>query len=190
MAFGWICSTRRREEAVDEGDLARIRWVVVKANTVANLERLGLFGGHTSSLSVTGRDAMYEEPFPILGQSRLENGAKSDCCPATQSISNPVSSRCLPETGIFQIYAGDYRLFRSRNGRFRSPETDSQFPKARHWRVFLRLLRVKCPSAGLVGWGGRIRTSVWWNQNQATSPTISKRILKKVWNSALKVSIG
>jgi hypothetical protein len=30
----------------------------------------------------------------------------------------------------------------------------------------------------LAGWGGRIRTSVWWNQNQATSPMISKLILK------------
>jgi hypothetical protein len=45
-------------------------------------------------------------------------------------------------------------------------------------------------SAGLAGWGGRIRTSVWWNQNQATLSIISTSILKKAWNSALKVSIG
>src|ERR1700682_1834678 len=71
---------------------------------------------------------------------------------AAQSRSNPVSGRCLPKTGIFQISAGDYRRFRSRSGQFRSPETDSQSAKARHWRAFLRLLRVKSPGVGLVGW--------------------------------------
>jgi len=30
---------------------------------------------------------------------------------AAQSRSNPVSGRCLPKTGIFQISAGDYRRF-------------------------------------------------------------------------------
>ena len=77
---------------------------------------------------------------------------------AAQSRSNPVSGRCLPKTGIFQISAGDYRRFRSRSGQFGSPETDSQFAKARHWRAFLRLQRVKSPGAGLVGWSERIRT--------------------------------
>ena len=72
--------------------------------------------------------------------------------PATQSRSNPVSGRGLPKTGIFQISAGDYRRFRSRSGQFGSPETDSQFAKARHWRAFLRLQRVKSPGAGLPGW--------------------------------------
>src|ERR1700716_4284451 len=40
-----------------------------------------------------------------------------------------------------------------------------QFAKAPHWRGFLTLLRVKSPVARLAGWGGRIRTSAWWNQN-------------------------
>jgi hypothetical protein len=53
---------------------------------------------------------------------------------------------------------------------FGSPETDSQFPKARHWPAFLRLLRVKSPGAGLVGWGGRIRTSIWRIRNRMLSP--------------------
>jgi hypothetical protein len=44
--------------------------------------------------------------------------------------------------------------------------------------------------SGLAGWGGRIRTSVWWNQNQAGPPTKSMRILNKLWNSTLNVSIG
>jgi hypothetical protein len=71
---------------------------------------------------------------------------------ATQCRSNPVSGRGLPKTGIFQISAGDYRRFRSRSGQFGSPETDSQFPKARYWWAFLRLRRVKSPGAGLPGW--------------------------------------
>ena len=77
---------------------------------------------------------------------------------ATQFRTNPVSGRRLPKTGIFQIFAGDYRRFRSRSGQFRSPETDRQFAKARHWRAFLALPRVKSLGAGLVGWSERIRT--------------------------------
>jgi hypothetical protein len=94
---------------------------------------------------------------------------------AMQSRPNPVSGRCLPKTGIFQISAGDYRRFRSRSGQFRSPETDSQFAKARHWRAFLAFLRVKSPVARLVGWGGRIRTSIWRVRNQTFSHVRQKR---------------
>jgi hypothetical protein len=57
-----------------------------------------------------------------------------------------------PENGNISISAGDYRRFRSRSAQFRSPETDSQFAKARHWRAFLRVHRVKSPGARLVGW--------------------------------------
>src|ERR1700738_2079064 len=77
---------------------------------------------------------------------------------AAQSRSNPVSGRCLPKTGIFQISAGDYRRFHSRSGEFRSRETDSRFAKARHWRAFLRIWRVKSSGARLAGWGGGGRT--------------------------------
>jgi hypothetical protein len=44
-----------------------------------------------------------------------------------------------PKTGVFQMSAGDYRLFRSENAQNRSPETGGQFAKARHWRAFLRV---------------------------------------------------
>jgi hypothetical protein len=71
---------------------------------------------------------------------------------ATQCRSNPVSDRNLPKTGIFRVSAGDYRRFRFRSGQFRSPEIDGEFAKARHWRAFLGLLRVKFPGAGLAGW--------------------------------------
>src|SRR5258707_980629 len=82
--------------------------------------------------------------------------------PATQCRSNPVSGRGLPKTGIFQIPAGDYRLFRTKTPQIRGLETHNQFTKARRWRAFLAFLRVKSPGAGLVGWGGRIRTLRWW----------------------------
>ncbi len=36
--------------------------------------------------------------------------------PPTHSLSNPVSGPCLLKTGILQISAGDYRLFRSGSG--------------------------------------------------------------------------
>ena len=72
--------------------------------------------------------------------------------------------------------AGDYRLFRSENAENRSLKTGGQFAKARHWRAFLRVSGALSLSARLPGWGGRIRTSVWWNQNQATPPMISMRV--------------
>ena len=96
---------------------------------------------------------------------QAENLASCTASSATQCKSNPVSGRGLPKTGIFQISVGDYWLFRSENAQNRSPETDGQFAKARHWRAFVRVSGTVSPSAGLVGWGGRIRTSVWWNQN-------------------------
>jgi hypothetical protein len=88
--------------------------------------------------------------------------------------------KCLPET------IGD---FAPKAGQFRNPETDSQLARARHWRAFLRSLRAKSPCP-VAGWGGRIRTSVWWNQNQRGSLAISIRILTKSRNLPLDISIG
>jgi hypothetical protein len=85
--------------------------------------------------------------------------------PTTQCTSNPVSGRGLPKTGIFQIFARDYRRFIPGSGQIWSPETNDQLAKARCRRAFLRLPRTASLSAVLPGWGGRIRTSVWWNQN-------------------------
>jgi hypothetical protein len=100
-----------------------------------------------------------------LQLAKAENLAKFNATPATQCRSNRVSRRRLPETGIFQISARDYRRFLPGRGHIWSLETDRQFAKACHWRAFLALPRAKSQSAGLVGWGGRIRTSAWWNQN-------------------------
>ena len=45
-----------------------------------------------------------------------ETYRKTTATATTQCRSNPVSGRGLPKTGIFQILAGDYRLFRARSG--------------------------------------------------------------------------
>jgi hypothetical protein len=74
------------------------------------------------------------------------------------------------KTGVFQMSAGDYWLFRSENAQNRSPETDGQFAKARHWRAFLRVSGTVSPSAGLPGWGGRNRTSIWRFRKQMLLP--------------------
>jgi hypothetical protein len=86
--------------------------------------------------------------------------------------------------------AGDYPLFLAENAQNRSPETSGQFAKARHWRAFLRVSGTFPLDAGLAGWGGRIRTSAWWNQNQARPSMKSTRILKNVRNLTPDVSIG
>jgi hypothetical protein len=41
--------------------------------------------------------------------------ASCTACSTNQCRSNPVSGRNLPKTGIFQMSAGDYRLYRSGN---------------------------------------------------------------------------
>ena len=46
-----------------------------------------------------------------------------------------------------------------------SPETQLRSEKARNWRAFLGFTSVQSKVAGLPGWGGRIRTSAWGNQN-------------------------
>ena len=73
----------------------------------------------------------------------------------------PVSDRSLPKTGVLQMSAGDYRIFRSENAVSRSLETGSIFAKARHWRAFLRASWPFYLDAVLAGWGRRIRTSIW-----------------------------
>ena len=97
---------------------------------------------------------LFPEAVLCIGVSLLVTGCEKK-----------VSAQSLLKTGVFQMAAGDYRLFRSENAQNRSPETGGQFAKARHWRAFLRVSGIASPSAGMPGWGGRIRTSAWWNQN-------------------------
>ena len=70
-----------------------------------------------------------------------------------------------PENGNISNISRRLSAISGPQRQFRSPETDGQFAKARRWRAFLRLPRVKSSGARLPGWGGRIRTSAWWNQN-------------------------
>jgi hypothetical protein len=55
----------------------------------------------------------------------------------TQCLSRPVSGSGLPKTGIFHMWAGDYRRFRAKIVQFGSIETVSQFTKARNWRALV-----------------------------------------------------
>jgi hypothetical protein len=54
-------------------------------------------------------------------------------------------------------------------GQFRSLETGGEFTEARHWWGFLQALGPFSLTAGLVGWGGRIRTSRWPIGNRTLS---------------------
>jgi hypothetical protein len=94
----------------------------------------------------------------------------------TQCRSRPVSGSGLPKTGIFHMRAGDYGRFRPKIVQIWSLETAHQSAKARNWRAFLRYTRVQSPVDGLPGWGGRIRTSEWENQNP-----LPELILSKPW---------
>src|SRR5260370_35258057 len=85
-------------------------------------------------------------------QRSTENLANCTANPTTQCRSHPVSGRGLPKTGIFQIFAGDYRRFLPGSGQIWSLETDGQFAKACCWWAFLRLLRTASLTVGLPGW--------------------------------------
>src|SRR5712671_1962139 len=60
---------------------------------------------------------------PDLPAAKAENMAICTASSAKQCRSNPVSGRRLPKTGIFQMSAGDYRLFWSENAANRNLET-------------------------------------------------------------------
>ena len=96
--------------------------------------------------------------------SRRQGRRNCSAGSATPCRSNPVSGRSLRKTGMFQILARDYRLFRAGKGQIRYLETDNQFAKARQWRAFLRFLRVKSPGAGMAGWRRSAdHTRLHWN---------------------------
>jgi hypothetical protein len=59
--------------------------------------------------------------FPICRAAKAENLASCTTSSATQCRSNPVSGRSLPKTGVFQMSAGDYRLFRSESAQKSEP---------------------------------------------------------------------
>jgi pimeloyl-ACP methyl ester carboxylesterase len=107
------------------------------------------YPGRVSKLILFGG---FAEAVPNLPTAVAENVANCTARSATQCGSNLVSSRCLLKTGIFQIFAGDYRRFRSGSGQIRSPETNRQFAKARYWRACLALPRIESPGAALPGW--------------------------------------
>jgi len=112
----------------------------------------------TIPLNGFGTDKI-NSPLHSLWQSfhNILSRKSADCslktaASATQCRSNPVSGRSLPKTGVFQMSAGDYRLFRSENAENWSLETAGQFAKARHWRAFLPVSGTFSLGAALPGW--------------------------------------
>ena len=83
---------------------------------------------------------------------RNPSGANTTATPATQSRSNPVSGRCLPKSGIFQISAGDFRRVRPTPANFRVLKTGQEFTEAHHWRGFLQASGPFSLMVELVGW--------------------------------------
>src|SRR3977135_2225168 len=61
--------------------------------------------------------------------------------------------------------AGDFRSFQPTVRKIRTLETGYQIAKGRHWRAFLQSVKVRPGTPAPPGWGGRIRTSAWGNQN-------------------------
>ena len=103
--------------------------------------------------------------IPDFPAAMAENMANCTTSSATHCRSNPVSGRRLPKTGIFQRTARDFQRFRPIIRQIRSLETVRKIAKARHWRAFLQFSEVNSETPRLPGWGGRIRTSAWGNQN-------------------------
>src|SRR4051812_23428757 len=67
--------------------------------------------------------------------------------------------------GIFAVLARDFHEFRSQIVEFWSIETEVKLAKARIWRAFSAFCATLSWIERPPGWGGRIRTSAWGNQN-------------------------
>ena len=78
--------------------------------------------------------------------------------------SNPVSGDSLCKTGIFADVAGDFCRLRPPYLQTKGPETESKARKPA-FPAHSRLSWGTWVNAGMAGWGGRDRTSEWWNQN-------------------------
>jgi hypothetical protein len=102
---------------------------------------------------------------PDTAAPELEKMTNLTAARATQWRSNPVSGASLPKTGIFRVAAGDFRQTGLAFGELGSLETVHQTAKARQLWAFLLVGELVSPTPQLLGWGGRIRTSVWWIQN-------------------------
>ena len=88
---------------------------------------------------------------------------RSHICFASESTT---FTGALRLSGLFQIW---------------STETDDQFTKARNWRALIEFYvpqslaglfgtkEENSSNRGLPGWGGRIRTAIWWNENPLRS---------------------
>jgi hypothetical protein len=98
-------------------------------------------------------------PVPVFDEVRRNShrtAFSTECTavPVMHCRSNPVSDRILQKTGIFQMWAGDFRLFRSKIVQIWSIETESQFAKGRNWRALIGFTRRRSLVELLLGWAG------------------------------------
>jgi hypothetical protein len=74
-------------------------------------------------------------PKPAVPSKALGNTAAL----GRQSRSNPISGRCLPKTGIFAVFAGDFCRNGLRVRHFGSSETDTELQKPANCGLFFAL---------------------------------------------------
>src|ERR1700736_3600553 len=109
--------------------------------------------------------------------------------PTMQWIYSRVSRASLQKTGVFLDSAGDFWEFSTQKVRT-SVSRD-------YWRrekpAFSGPFSSKEGNSlkrGLPGWGGRIRTSVWWNQNPTPPTMFSMPVPNYPLDMTVNTSIG
>src|ERR1700693_4305274 len=83
--------------------------------------------------------------------------------PTMQCIYSRVSKASLPKTGVLLNSAGDFREFSPK--KFKNGAAGDFRQKSPPLAGLSATKEGTSLKRGLAGWGGRIRTSVWWNQN-------------------------
>src|SRR5258708_32978482 len=113
--------------------------------------------------------------------------------PALANPMRPIRSATVRCSGVLKNHAAETRREKG-PPRWEAPD----FPRQRPAHCPLALGNVGGPrtpgnhtaETGLAGWGARIRTWEWRNQNPPVSPLISRIILKNRRNSTRFQSIG
>src|ERR1700681_4548138 len=114
---------------------------------------------------------------------------KCTAAPTTQWVYSRVSRASLQKTGVFLDSAGDFWEFSTQKVRTSVSRDNWRREKPAFGGPFSSK-EGNSLKRGMPGWCGRIRSSAWWNQNQAGPSIKSTRILKNYRNSPLYRSIG
>jgi hypothetical protein len=100
----------------------------------------------------------------VLIERNVQKAHQCDCCLRAAVAIELVFADSLRKTRIFADTAGDCRR-KSPQERHGNPETNSNARKSGISGPFSRLPAAR-PNAGLAGWGGRNRTSIWRFRNR------------------------